>query len=168
MRLLRSACCLLLLPLAGCADGVHPTSPSLADGSAPTVLFLEGEPGSGEGVVLQRSAAIGGQTLHLAPGERRSWTFSTIPHEGSYVVAVTYSNSRGGSREALNVEIDSAPVDVFEVIDTGEKTEGWNVFATHPAGAVSLGAGRHALVIQSTGGDGCVEIDFVTVARAER
>ncbi len=114
--------------------------------------------------MLQRSRAIGGQTLHLAPGERRSWKFLTRGDETRYVVTVSYSNSRGGPREVLNVAIDGASLAVFEAADTGEETEGWNVFAAHRAGDLALRAGEHTLTIQSSGGDGCVEIDFVSVS----
>jgi hypothetical protein len=130
---------------------------------APSQVLLAGAPGSGDGLVLDRSRAIGGRTLHLAPGERRIWTFPTRADETRYVVSVSYSNSRWGPREVLSVELDGASVDVFEVANTGEDTEGWNTFAVHQAGTVALRPGIHTLVVQSAGGDGCVEIDYVSI-----
>jgi hypothetical protein len=47
--------------------------------------------------------------------------------------------------------------------DSGDAIEGWNLFVTDSAGASTLGFGMHALVLESTGGDGCVEIDRVTL-----
>ena len=54
---------------------------------SPRVIALEGEPGSGDGHVTQRSRASGGATVHLAPGEHeilvRAWDSSaaTQPEE---------------------------------------------------------------------------------------
>jgi hypothetical protein len=127
-------------------------------------MILEGEPGSGDGIILQRSRATGGQTLHLAPGERRRWTFTTGAAEARYAIAVHYSNSRWGDREVLTFEVDGLRLGAFQVRDTGEETEGWNTFAVETAGSLSLRSGGHVLTIESSGGDGCVEIDFVTVS----
>src|SRR5438093_5806756 len=41
-----------------------------------TTLFRSAEAGTGDGQTKQRSRASGGQTIHLAPGERRVWTRS--------------------------------------------------------------------------------------------
>jgi hypothetical protein len=154
----------MLLLVGGCADARLPTGPVVPASQAPTSLVLQAEPGSGDGFVLERSRALGGQTLHLAPGERRNWNFSTRGDETRYGVTVSYSNSGGGAHEILTVQIDGASLAVFEVADTGDETEGWNVFAVHPAGALPLRAGEHTLVIQSSGRDGCVEIDFVSLS----
>ena len=166
-RLLCVMSVMVLPTLAACGGGALPTSPSAMGRSVPASVFLQAEPGSGEGRVLARSHAIGGQTLHLAPGERRTWTFSTRSVEARHRVAVSYSNSRWGDREILDVEIDGVSVATFEAVETGEDEEGWNEFAVHPAGAVTLRAGTHTLVVQSSGGDGCVEVDFVEVNPAE-
>ena len=129
----------------------------------PALLLLDGEPGSGDGHILERSAAVGGKTLHLAPGERRQWTFEIRGAETRYLLSVTYSNSRGGPNELLSLAVDNVPVGSFEARDSGEGTEGWNVFVTDTAGVSTLAPGRHTLVIESSGGDGCVEIDLVSV-----
>ena len=158
-------CAVLILPfVAGCSAAALPVAPTPTASVQPTVLILEGEPGSGDGVVLQRSRATGGQTLHLAPGERRRWTFTTGAAEARYAIAVQYSNSRWGDREVLTFEVDGTRVGSFQVRDTGEETEGWNTFAVEPTGSVTLRSGSHVLTIDSSGGDGCVEIDFVTVS----
>ncbi len=165
MRRPDRALALLLLPVvAGCSAAALPMGPTPAASVQPTVMILEGEPGSGDGIVLQRSRATGGQTLHLAPGERRRWTFTTGAAEARYAIAVQYSNSRWGDREVLTFEVDGTRVGSLQVRDTGEETEGWNTFAVDATGSVSLRSGSHVLTIESSGGDGCVEIDFVIVS----
>ena len=47
--------------------------------------------------------------------------------------------------------------------DSGDSVEGWNLFVTDPAGTSTLGPGNHTLTLDVTGGDGCVEIDVVTL-----
>ena len=159
------ALALLFLPVfAGCSAAALPVGPTPTASVPPTVLTLEGENGSGDGIVFQRSRATGGQTLHLAPGERRRWTFTTGAAELGYAIAVRYSNSRWGDREVLTFEVDGTRVGSFQVRDTGEETEGWNTFAVDATGSVTLRSGSHVLTIESSGGDGCVEIDFVTVS----
>jgi hypothetical protein len=76
---------------------------------------------------------------------------------------VTYSNSRDGDNETLSLTVDGVPVSAFRNRDSGEGSEGWNLFVTDSAGTSRLGAGIHSLVIESSGGDGCVEIDIVTM-----
>ena len=165
MCCLARALTLFLLPVVvGCSSAALPVGPTPMAPVQPTVMFLEGEPGSGDGIILQRSHATGGQTLHLAPGERRKWAFTTGAAETTYAVAVHYSNSHWGDREVLAFEVDGARVGVFQVRDTGEDTEGWNTFVVDTAGSVTLRSGSHVLTIESSGGDGCVEIDFVTVS----
>ena len=159
------ALALLFLPVvAGCSTDALPMGPTPPASPQPAVMSLEGEPGSGDGFVLQRSRATGGQTLHLAPGERRRWTFTTGAAEARYAIAVQYSNSRWGDREVLTFEVDRTRLGSFQVRDTGEETEGWNTFAVEAAGSVTLRSGSHVLTIESSGGDGCVEIDVVTVS----
>jgi hypothetical protein len=55
---------------------------------------------------------------------------------------VTYSNGREGENEVIHVSVDGAPVISFQDHDSGDRTEGWNIFVT----------------------DGCVESDVVTLS----
>jgi len=167
--------CLLLSALAACIEHAPPpTRPSTTLTSlqppapppmpSPTTLSLEGEPGSGDGYVVQRSRASGGQTIHLAPGERRAWTFSINAASATYALSLTYANGREGPNEFIKVMVDGTTVREFRNRDSGDAIEGWNTFVTDPAGTSALGSGSHTLVIESSGGDGCVEIDFVTLS----
>ena len=151
---------------AACSEPVLPTQPSAASPSTPTVIAMEGEAGSGEGVVRQRSRASGEQTVHLAPGERRSWTFQVRATQTQYALAITYSNGQEGPNEIIHVAVDGNPVASFQNRDSGDAVEGWNLFVTDPAGTSTLGSGTHTLTLETSGGDGCVEIDFVTVSPA--
>jgi hypothetical protein len=165
MRCVARVLALFLVPVgAGCSAPSFPVGPTPTASVSLAGLILEGEPGSGDGVILQRSRATGGQTLHLAPGERRRWIFSTGAVEARHVFAVRYSNSRGGDREVLMLDVDGMRIGSLQVRDTGDETEGWNTFADDAAGALTLRPGSHALTIESSGGDGCVEIDFVIVS----
>jgi hypothetical protein len=151
---------ILLCLLAACSDHAFPTQPSAA---APTPISLEGEAGSGDGQIIQRSRASRGQTVHLGPGQRRLWTFalSTMPAE--YALAITYANGEEGDNEIISVTVNGAPVHSFQNRDSGDSIEGWNLFVTDPAGVLTLGAGSHTLVLEVSGGDGCVEIDTLTL-----
>jgi hypothetical protein len=151
---------ILLLSLASCSRDALPTQPSAA---VARVVSLEAEAGSGDGRLVQRSRASGGQTIHLAPGERRVWTVAVNPAM-EYALSVTYSNGKEGENEVIHVSVDGAPVISFQDHDSGDSTEGWNIFVTDPAGASALRSGIHTLVLESSGGDGCVEIDVVTLS----
>lgn len=160
----------ILVPsLAACSAEPFPTQPSVAVAPpvavAPsaTVVSLEAEAGSGDGQVVQRSRASGGETVHLAPGEHRVWTFDVRAAQVPYAISVTYSNGKEGPNEVLIFTVDGTPVRSFENRDSGDSTEGWNVFVTDPAGTSTLGAGSHTLSLEVQGGDGCVEVDVVTL-----
>lgn len=104
--------------------------------------------------------------MHLAPGERRSWTFRIDATQTQYALAITYSNGQEGPNEIMHVAVDGSTVASFQNRDSGDAVEGWNLFVTDPAGTSILGAGTHTVTLETTGGDGCVEIDFVTVSPA--
>jgi hypothetical protein len=142
-----------------CAGTALPTRPTTV-ASAPKLLSLEGEAGIGDGQLKSRSRASGEQTIHLAPGESRSWFFEIAAGE-SYDVSIIYSNGQEGANETLTVSADGAPLRTFVNRDSGDAVEGWNTFISDPGGRSTLGPGRHLLTISSSGGDGCVEIDFV-------
>lgn len=157
------AVCVIVPLFAACSEPVLPTQPSVAL-PTPSVIAMEGEAGSGEGVVRQRSRASEGQTVHLAPGERRSWTFQVRATQTQYALAITYSNGQEGPNEIIHVAVDGIAVASFQNRDSGDAVEGWNLFVTDPAGTSTLAPGVHTLTLETTGGDGCVEIDFVTVS----
>ena len=127
-------------------------------------MLLEAEMGTGGGELEQRAKASGGRTIHLAPGERREWPFKIDGRGGPYLLSVIYSNDNIGETETISAFIDGALVGFFEARDTGDDGEGWEIFVTDTAGTSMIGTGRHILTLESSGGDGCVEIDFVTLA----
>jgi hypothetical protein len=149
--------------LAACSEHVLPTQPSAVPA---TLISLEGEAGSGDGQIIQRSRASRGQTVHLGPGQRRAWTFAVSTTPAEYALSITYANGEEGDNEIISVTVDGAPVHAFQNRDSGDSIEGWNLFVTDPAGVFTLGAGSHTLVLEVSGGDGCVEIDTVTLTPA--
>ena len=160
----RSFACILVVLLAACGDG-SPAQPSSPEAVLAQTVSLEGEAGSGDGHVVQRSGASSGGTIHLGPGERRQWTFSLTAREVQYALLVTYSNGHFGDSEVISVAIDGIAVGSFQARDTGgDDDEGWNVFVTDSPGAARLRSGSHTLVLEVRGGDGCVEIDVVRLS----
>jgi hypothetical protein len=153
-----------LLAMTACSGRPSLLQPSSSPNTAPVVVSLEAEAGSGEGGPMQRVRASGGVTIHLAPEEQWRWTFSIDAPQALYSIAVTYANDNLGSSEALTLFLDGIRVGAFEAQDTGDNGEGWNVFLTDVAGRVSLARGTHTLVVISSGGDGCVEIDKVSLS----
>ena len=149
--------------VAACGDRILPAQPSPPVSVAPQFLSLEAEAGTGDGGAMQRPRASGGVTIHLAPGERRQWTFSIDAPQAQYAVAVTYSNDNVGATETIHLSLDGTSLGAFEARDTGDDGEGWNTFVTDLAGSSALARGTHTLVITSSGGDGCVEIDKITL-----
>jgi hypothetical protein len=133
------------------------TAPSRAE-----PIALEAEAGSGDGDLMHRSRASGALTIHLAPGQRRRWTFK-VAQPSQYAVLVIYSNDNPGESEVLRVEVDGEAIGAFHAQDTGDDGEGWNVFVADLAGAPMLGAGFHTVTVESSGGDGCIEIDLITL-----
>src|SRR5437660_10798521 len=106
----------MLVPLfAACSSHQPlPTQPSIAAAPLAIVVALEGEAGSGDGQVRERSRASGGQTVHLGPGERRLWSFIVRPVQAEYSLAVTYSNGKEGPNEMIHVAVDDRPVASFQ------------------------------------------------------
>jgi hypothetical protein len=160
---MRAYAFLLLLGITACGGGPLPTRPSSAAIPLPVIVSLEAEAGSGQGGPTQRVQASGGVTIHLAPEEQWRWTFSVDAPQTRYVIAVTYSNDNIGTTETLVLFLDGIRVGAFEARDTGDNGDGWNIFATDVAGDASISRGVHTLVIISSGGDGCVELDKVTL-----
>jgi len=160
---MRTLAFISLLALTACGDRPSPTQPSPVANTGPIILSLEAETGSGDGGSMQRSRASGGLTVHLAPGEFRQWTVVVDAAQAQYAVAVTYSNDNVGNTETLSILIDGTLFGALEARDTGDDGEGWNAFVTDFAGRVPLARGTHTIAIRSNGGDGCVEIDKVTL-----
>jgi len=164
----RAAIGMLAATLMACGVTITPTQPTVAVSIVPaTAIALEGEAGAGDGSVRERSRASGGRTVHLAPDERRVWTFKVPAAATRYSVDVTYSNGKEGENEILNIAVDGVAISSFRNRDSGDAVEGWNLFITDSAGRSILSPGAHTLTVESRGGDGCVEIDRVTLNPAE-
>jgi hypothetical protein len=144
------------------ASPTAPTAPTVAVQARVEPIALEAEAGSGEGDLMHRSRASGALTIHLAPGQRRRWSFN-VPLPSQYAVLVTYANDNPGETEVLRVEVDGEPIGTIRAQDTGDDGEGWNVFVADLAGTPMLGTGIHTITVESTGGDGCIEIDLITL-----
>jgi len=156
----------LVLGHAACSSASAPIAPSSAMPSA-FAVSLEGEAGKGDGEVRSRSRASGGRIVHLGPGEQRHWSFAlTSSQPVTYDFALTYSNGKGGENEVISVSVDGTPVHTFRDRDIDDGPEPWEVFATDPAGVSRLDSGDHMLTISVSGGDGCVEVDKVTLTPA--
>jgi hypothetical protein len=154
---------ILAASLVACADRPLPTAPSVLVAAPATSVSLEGEAGSGDGQVRERSRASGGYTVHLGPGEHRLWTFAMRAAPTTYALSITYSNGKEGENEVIRVMVDGVQVSSFQNRDSGDSTEGWNIFVTDPAGRSTLSSPTHTLMLEVHGGDGCVEIDMVTL-----
>jgi hypothetical protein len=155
-----TSCGVLAICTLGCSTR-PPTAPSTA--RPLSTLSLEAEAGVGSGDRMERPAASGGVTIHLAPGQRREWTFSVLDPGADYLVMVRYSNDEIGDSETLLISIDGRAIGSFHAQDTGDDGAGWNAFVSDRAGAAALTPGRHLLAVESSGGDGCIEIDAVSL-----
>ena len=153
--------------LAGCGGQPLPTQPSGFAVVVTQQISIEAESGSGDGQIRQRSRASGGLTLHLAPGERHQWVFPLNGSQARYAVAVTYSNGQEGPNELMTLWLDGVTVRSWMNRDSGDAVEGWNLFVTDSAGSSTLSVGTHSLVMETAGGDGCVEIDRLTLTAIE-
>jgi len=156
----------LALLCGACQGGTSPTPPSAVVAPSAAILSLEAEIGTGDGHVVERSRASGGLTVHLGPGEHRAWTFKVGASSIRYAVAVTYANGKEGENETIGISLDGVPLTSFVDRDSGDAVDGWNAFVTDSAGSSTLRSGAHTLVLEVSGGDGCVEIDFVTLSEA--
>jgi hypothetical protein len=173
MSRLHSVSIAFAMAVAGCNSRVIPTMPTETPPAVIAVpvlpaasrLTFEGESGIGDGDIRQRSQASGGRTVHLGPGERRSWSFSVDSATAQYALSVRYSNGRYGPNELITLTVDGHQTGSFQDRDTGGDTpEGWNTFVDNDAGLSMLPAGNHSVTLGVIGGDGCVEIDIVTLS----
>ena len=168
---MRSSCAIIVVTralavasvaiLPACSRDAAITAPTAAV-LAPAVISLEGELGSGQGDIRERSRASGGRTVHLAPGEERIWAIP-VAAATSYSVSVIYANGQEGPNEILTLGADGVVVASQLNRDSGDAIEGWNTFISDPFGVATLGGGIHTVFIQSRGGDGCVEIDRIVL-----
>jgi hypothetical protein len=163
MRLTALSVCLLPFAAIACGSPASATSPSPLATTLVQSFALEAEAGSGDGDLMQRSHASGALTIHLAPGQRRQWTFEISSPPSQYNVFVTYSNDNPGETEVLKVAVDGESIGTIRTQDTGDDGEGWNIFVADLAGAAMLRPGTHTVTVESAGGDGCIEIDMVTI-----
>ncbi len=126
----------------------------------------EAENGHGDGTLMSRSRAAGGETIQLKGGQSREFLFD-VEEQGSYDVSLRYSNDQAsGMGEVVELMIDGMPVDgVLEAKNTrpvdGEVGDGWNVFELSPVlGRVQLAPGLHDVMVFVNGGDGeGIELD---------
>lgn len=130
-----------------------------------TRIVFEAEAGRGDGQVMTRSAASGGQTVLLRDGESRTLSVK-VPERAQYGLNVRYSNDNSGPLEVVDVSVDGALVGQFSPKDTGDRGEGWNIFEeSEVIGPLDLPPGDHQLTLAIRDGDGFgVELD---VARFE-
>lgn len=132
---------------------------------SPTQVVLQGEDGTGDGLIRSRSNAWGERTVWLGDGDAQTMMFS--PGRGeSILVAVRYSNDNFGPSETVTILLDDLEVGSFIAEDTGNGGSGWNIFAWSeniPANSFT-DIGEHTLTIAISGGDGFgFELDAVTV-----
>jgi hypothetical protein len=153
-----SAMLLTVICAQGCGSSL-PARPSPAP--VPAALTLEAEAGGGQGDRMTRLSASGGATVHLAPGQRREWTLTLPVAAADYAVVVRYGNDETGGSETLTATMDGLPIGSFHARDTGDDGAGWETFVMDSAGVARGLTGRHVLALQSSGGDGCIEIDVV-------
>ncbi len=158
-----------LLALAGmglmtaCADPSALTQPTAVALLPAKAIAVEGESGSGDGQIRERSRASLGRTLHLGPGESRRWMFAMPGASATFTVSISYANGQEGENEMLTVTLDGVRISRFRNRDSGDAIEGWNTFITDPAGRSTIATGTHVLAIDVEGGDGCVEIDRIEI-----
>jgi hypothetical protein len=139
----------------------HPTMQrALGRLAVPAQIPLEGEAGTGDGQVMQRSAASGQHTVSLHAGESHTLRFQ-LPAHARYLISVHYSNDNFGPLETVDVRVDGVPIGQFTAQDTGDFGLGWNVFlSSGPIAAVDFQPGEHDVRVSVNGGDGFgVEID---------
>ena len=153
---------ILAIVSAACSRDASLTAPT-PTALAPVAISLEGELGSGQGDIRERSRASGGRTVHLAPGEERIWAVPVPSVSAEYSIAVIYANGQEGPNETLTVGTDGVIVASKVNRDSGDAIEGWNTFISDAFGSATLGGGIHTIFIRSRGGDGCVEIDRIVL-----
>ncbi|HEX3148467.1 MAG TPA: glucoamylase family protein, partial [Gemmataceae bacterium] len=144
-------------------NGTEPSGGMVTGPGGP--IGLQGEAGTGDGSVMFRGNAAGGQTVQLDAGETRTLTFE-LAGTTSYEFSVRYSNDdNSGLLETVNLSIDGNFIGSFAAQDTGDGGFGWDNFLTAgPLGARIVPPGTHSVTVSVSGGDGFgVEIDAVNL-----
>lgn len=154
---------LVALASGACGSITAPSEPVAVVFAPAKAVGFEGESGSGDGQIRERSHASSGRTLHLGPGESRRWTFSMPGAPAMFSVSLIYANGQEGENEMLTVMLDGARISRFRNRDSGDAIEGWNTFITDLAGRSMIATGTHVLALDVEGGDGCVEIDRIEI-----
>ena len=126
------------------------------------IVVLEGEVGTEDGEIKDRSCASKKLTVQLDDGETRMRSF-VIDETKTFDIKVRYSNDNFGPLETVEVSIDGAVIGSFQAQDTGDDGNGWDNFrSSGTIGTMTLSAGEHELELSVSGGDGGgVEIDNV-------
>ena len=88
-------------------------------------------------------------------------------HRGK-LISVRYSNDELTDSEVLRATLDGLPIGTFRAQDTGDDGAGWNAFVSDRVGLAPLEAGVHTLDLESSGGDGCIEIDLVALVPSDK
>ncbi|MCO6459339.1 MAG: hypothetical protein J5I93_28855 [Pirellulaceae bacterium] len=158
-------------PFDGYSAHAAPTAAIAIDAGFVTAAAgyaVQAEAGSGDGTIMPRGNAAGGQTVHLGADQTRT-IVAAVPVRTEYTLQVRYSNDNFGPTETLEVFVDGQSIGTFSAEDTGNFGAGWNVFADSPAlGPVALDPGEHTISLLVTGGDGYgVEVDQVTLRHAD-
>lgn len=115
---------------------------------APVEFLFEGENGTGAGINMPRSEALGKVTRWLHAGEKIVFPVAIGTHDlnATYRLTVRYSNDNFGSLEKVMVRYDDQEVGQFAAQDTGNYGEGWNRFViTDPPANLSLTSDEHTL-----------------------
>jgi hypothetical protein len=130
----------------------------------PTQILLEGEDGTGAGLLRSRSQASGGKTVWLQFGQTRNFTFN-LSASASHQFSLRYSNDHfGGPLELIEVRLDGTPIGNLLALDTGDHGLGWNSFLWASfAPNIALAPGPHTLsaTILNEGDGYGVELDLI-------
>ena len=147
----------MLLGLAGCDDGDEDSSATF-----PGTFQAESATVKTAGRSISRSNAEGAAVWHLDTGGEVSYTFSDIP-QGTYSVAVRYSNDDTGSGDTIAVFVDGEQAEKFKTSDTGSGGSGWNVFVYSAGIALGTLSGTQTIAFRLLSSDGYgVDLDSFT------
>lgn len=114
-----------------------------------------------------RKEAFGGRTVHLKADERIVFPVS-LEQGDDYILYIRHSNDNLNSpkkTEILEVTVNGEKRGLYLTEDTGDGSQGWNIFKEPPFGDVLLKKGTNEIELVVTGGDGYgIEIDAIILA----